>query len=292
MPSPISHAVNITLFHEYPPQYASLGLANQNSGDILGDAFFVLRGFMLPVECRSGDPMAKFDCDNPEQNASTVNVVSQHIVTVDSRFGDYGRCNVRDGQYHCSCGGYVFPKPCNASVGRAEIATRYSHHTIRSGSEPWKFWRVNLARKLGGHWYSTTASGECTAAPTQGGACTWKVVADVRKITTRCLLGRVAATVIRHNATCFHGCPQPTNASSVCWVECLMATALGPDGGKRLVTPDAGIGTALLVDAWKGAFDQPEAGGCPNAYRTDGSLRVDEPTVEDAIGAALSRADE
>merc|ERR1712185_18285 len=87
---PPQFATNLTLYREGSPALP-LDLINQDTGDVLGDAYFVLRGLMLPVECKSKSWMAHFDCDNPEQN-STSNVVSQNIVTVDSRFGPYGSC--------------------------------------------------------------------------------------------------------------------------------------------------------------------------------------------------------
>ena len=90
---------------------------------MLGDAYFVLRGLMLPVECKSKSWMAHFDCDNPEQN-STSNVVSQNIVTVDSRFGPYGSCNAdKSGQYECDCGKR---QACGAPVGHVDVASRES----------------------------------------------------------------------------------------------------------------------------------------------------------------------
>ena len=77
---------------------------------------------MLPIECESRDPEATFDCDNPEQNGTNVNVVSQHLVTVDSRYGDYGRCNDRERAYHCTCGSSLRPRPCGPAVGMAEVS--------------------------------------------------------------------------------------------------------------------------------------------------------------------------
>lgn len=55
------HRERLTVFHEYEPKFESVGLENQNSGDLNGDAFFVLRSFLLPVECVSHNPIAKFD---------------------------------------------------------------------------------------------------------------------------------------------------------------------------------------------------------------------------------------
>ena len=284
MPDP-AYAINLTLFHEYPPQFEQLGLVNQDTGDLRGDAYFALRGFMLPVECASSDPLAHFDCDNPEQNASDINVVSQHLVTADSRFGPYGACNEQDGKYTCVCN---HGRPCGAAVGNADVYTR--EPAPPAGSEDWRWWRVNLARKTGGNWYSTHAAGECTESGPGGGAagCTWKVVENARRITSRCLLGRVATAVASQNATCFNLCAQPTNLSSVCWVDCFMATALGPAGGERLIDGDKeGVNIGVLIAAWQGAFAAVASGGCPDAYHANGALRTDEPTVREVLGKML-----
>ena len=305
------YAINLTLFHEYPPEFEALGLVNQDTGDLLGDAYFAMRGFMLPVECASGDPTAKFDCDNPEQNASDVNIVSQHLVTVDSRFGPYGACNERDGTYSCTCG----LKPCGPRVGQADVYTRETPPP--PGSADWRWWRVNLARKTGGKWYSTHEAGACTELETpgalemargggregmSGGAlemqvetpgalaprCTWNVALNARKITSRCLLSRIATAVVAHNTTCFNACPQPSNLSSTCWVDCFMATSLGPAGGTRLIDAETeGIDIQVIERAWLNAFAPVSAGGCPNAYGARGLVRTDEPTVEEAIRTML-----
>ena len=361
-----AHAVNLTVYHEYPPQFESLGLVNQDTGDLQGDAFFVLRGFLLPIECKSHDPEAHNDCNNPEQNASNINVVSEHLVRVDSRFGPYGRCNEASGQYSCDCGTYSRRMRCGAPVGRAEVSTRYDHREPPTGSPAWKFWRVNLARKTGGYWYSTHKVGECHSegvrregdewregvgedAPR---SCTWQVIRNERRITScvrlppmaallgapkgigdfyfpplpyphapmamhprtvrgacqaaehkeilafsvhthafalhrRCLLNRVAKSVVDYNASCFAGCAQPTNASAPCWVECLMETLLGPQGGARLTGANEGMPIARVADSWRSAFAPASAGGCADAYRPDGLLRRDEPTLQEAIAQAL-----
>ena len=77
------HASKIVLFHEVEPEYEHLGLKNQDTGDKAGDAYFLLRGLQLPVECGSKDPVSHFDCDNPEQGgASSNNVVSMHSLSL------------------------------------------------------------------------------------------------------------------------------------------------------------------------------------------------------------------
>jgi hypothetical protein len=274
------NAAKLTLYHEFPAQYQSVSLANQNTGDLNGDAYFVLRGFMLPVECMSKDPEAAFDCKNPEQNASSTNLISKSVVAVDQDYGEYGECNAVLGQYHCRCGPFTKMHPCNASVGRADVSTRYDG--VRPPAEDWKWWRVNLAKKIGGYWYSTIKDGECSADASA--ACTWKVLSKVRTITSRCLLNHVASAVAAYNASCFLSCPQPTNTSSPCWARCLMSAVLGPDGGSRAILPGEGMPLQSITGSFEGAFAAVDAGGCPDALSAEAQH---EPSLQEAISASL-----
>lgn len=262
------YATNLTLYREGAAAVEKLGLVNQDTGDVLGDSYFVLRGLMLPVECRSSNPLAHFDCDNPEQN-STSNIVSQHVVAVDSRFGPYGSCNAnqKTGTYSCNCGSSIFKqKPCGAPVGHVDVATREEGHKPPPGSEAWEFWRVNLAIKIGGSWYSTHEAGHCT----DGGeaACTWRVLSTPREIVAECLETRVAEAIQAYNTSCFSGCPQPQNASTACVVNCYYSTLLGPNGGTGTIAPSDGMPVDLVQAAWIRAFAtaDPEKGGCPDAH--------------------------
>lgn len=266
------YKISLIVYHEYQPQFESLGLANQNTGDLNGDAFFVLRSFLLPVECNSTDPAAKFDCDNPEQNNTNTNVISKHIVDVDDRFGDYGKCNVVNGSFYvCVCGDNpLLPQPCNASVGRSDVASRYDKNPPKPSDEDWKWWRVNLARKIGGNWYSTLAKGECTnrtGKSNGNGECYWQLNQTVRRIQSACLLQRVGSAVVKQNTSCFDACPQPGNSSSVCYSDCFMTTLLSPAASSHLITPVDGVPNSIIQLAWDNAFDYRDAqqGGCPDA---------------------------
>lgn len=265
------HMANVTLYHEGPPAGEKLKLVNQDTGDVRGDAYFVLRGLMLPVECKSKSTFAHFDCDNPEQN-STRNVVSQNIVTVDTRYGRYGSCNQDPdtGKYKCFCG---WPhKRCGAQVGRTDVASREARYPLPPRAEAWMYWRDNLATKVGGDWYSTHDVGQCTDDATEAttdatDACTWRLTSTVRTIVAQCLETRVAQAVVAYNTSCFAACPQPHNASSACVVDCYFATLLGPRGGSHRITPSEGLPVHLIQDAWTKAFASadPARGGCPDA---------------------------
>jgi len=64
------YAFNVTVYHEYPKEYFNANelLVEQNSGDLNGDLYFILRSFLLPLECQPWvDDIKKFDCKNREQ---------------------------------------------------------------------------------------------------------------------------------------------------------------------------------------------------------------------------------
>merc|ERR1711907_197400 len=164
--------------------------------------------------------------------------------------------------------------PCNASVGRSGIYDR-EHAPMGKTAEDWQWWRVNLARKMGGSaaggaWFSTIISGECAASLTAAvgedrvaAPCYWSLKSTPRTIASTCLLDHVGAAVVAHNTTCFDSCPQPKNQSSVCYVECFMSNVLGPEGGKELIDESAGIPLDVVSGAWNKAFGAPASGGCP-----------------------------
>jgi len=270
------YAINVTVYHEGPPKLEALHLINQDTGDDLGDAYFVLRGLMLPVECADKkSPFHHFDCENPEQN-STLNVISQNFVTFDSRYGPYGSCNVdhETGEYACECStSWHHHQPCGPLVGFADVAKRESRYPIPSTGPDWMYWRDNLATKTGGAWYSTHAPGKCGDSSTGGAAaaggsnCTWKILSTPRQILAQCLESRVAEAIIKHDSSCFDKCPQPHNASTACVVECYYLNLLGPHGGSRRIAPTEGLPLQIIQDAWSNAFasTDPEKGGCPEA---------------------------
>ena len=254
----------LTLYHEHQP-HVNVGLENQDTGDVQGDSYFVLRGLLLPIECASKHA-PRFDCNNPEEN-STRNVISMHTVAVDNRFGDYAPCNVdpHTGNYTCSCGGLLHHEPCKAPVGRVDVAKREVGHPLPPFAPDWAYWRTNLAIKTGGFWYSTVSAGKCAGERDE--RCTWQLLTTQRRILAGCLETRVAEAVQKYDPRCFSKCPQPTNASSPCVAGCYMQTILGPHAAKRLINETEGMPRDLLMNAWKSAFasDDPAAGGCPDA---------------------------
>jgi hypothetical protein len=84
---------------------------------------------------------------------------------------------------------------------------------------------AELAAKLNGTWYSTQAAGECPdgAAVPGDGSCWWRVVEITRTVNATCVNNNLIDSVKHTNPSCWTGCPQPSNTSSTCWVDCLCA---------------------------------------------------------------------
>ena len=93
----------------------------------------------------------------------------------------------------------------------------------------------------------------------------------------------LVAAVVQHNSACFNACPQPSNRSAVCWVECLLesivgnvtttSTSTGTLRGianhrlqsKAMGGPSGGMTHEQLVQPFHQAFASadPAKGGCP-----------------------------
>lgn len=264
----------IVVYHEYEPQFENVKLRNQNSGDAQGDSYFVVRGFILPVECSSNE--TKRDCTNPEQEDER-NLVSQHIVQVLNGYSTYAECNVHGARYSCEC----YDKDnrrilCNESaVGRTNLSERYSSS---SGISDFTWWRYNLAIKLQGYWYSTLSRGECPGERDR--RCAWRLVRTVRTIRSACLKDAIARVVEEYNRSAFVQCPPNNNIedsgkrkttiggerdidynqSTVCYSRAFMATFLGQNGGDGPIVPTDGIPNDKIEAAWATAFSDE---GCP-----------------------------
>ena len=212
-------------------------------------------------------------------------VITKIVLTVDPAFGPYSSCNVcvngtdpygkekcTDGVYTCSCS----DKPCGQAVGQANISGAWVNQGCPTNAPDWKCWQGNVAKKIGGSWYSTLDSGYCgdgTRPPPPG--CTWKVAELVKQVSKDCSDNTIYNVVEKvasggQNRSCFESCddsgvgPHRRNTSSPCWIECFYGTVLGPDadrhGGKL-----AGMPLADLVAAWNLPFasDDTAIGGCP-----------------------------
>ena len=127
----------------------------------------------------------------------------------------------------------------------------------------WDFWNYNAASRFGetgdGAWYSLVAAHEQRF---------WRNATIVKTINKRCQSRTVDHLVQRAGAPCFAKCPQPTNSSSLCWIQCFFDTVLGPGSNSTLKGPGKQQGAlelAALTEAWTAGFasDDPKRGGCP-----------------------------
>merc|ERR1711935_860008 len=108
---PSHHTVNRTVYHLNPYSAGALPV-NMDTGDALGDLYFYLGQFLLPLECvnTSSTFRAHFDCDNPERSGKLV--VTRVELEIDTRTAGYSGCNLCNGtnpftQKPCKVGTYV-----------------------------------------------------------------------------------------------------------------------------------------------------------------------------------------
>lgn len=268
---------------------------DMNTADLRGDAFFLLRQALIPLECAKDEKRGfRADCDNPEVTGPDL-VITKLNLTFRGNDGPYGRCNLcsaegvdpfshlpcEPGQYLCTCGPYVAPYVCNAqqSVGVENISTALATLVppctwAQWMDAPWTCWQVSVARKTGGLWYSTTRAGWCDAPGADSSStCTWRarVLKAVNKTCSDGIIyDAVEAYDAAHGSGCFERCPAPPataparrNTTDSCWIYCYFETMLGRDGvlpGR----PVGGMPMALVEEAFERPFAPVEQGGCPD----------------------------
>lgn len=123
-------------------------------------------------------------------------------------------------------------------------------------------WGGSVGIPIGGLWYSTPSEGLCRPGDALGdNGCTWRyrnTETPGKYYNSGCVDERVDAAVEVHGQSCFSGCSQPTNKTSLCYSECYAATLEGD--------PMHNI-TAMKVQQvtkpWKDAFLPETKGGCP-----------------------------
>eukprot|EP00039_Didymoeca_costata_P002205 m.58227 g.58227 ORF g.58227 m.58227 type:complete len:276 (+) comp11162_c0_seq2:285-1112(+) len=250
------NAVDMIVYHVHPPQYT--GLANMNTGDVLGDSFFKYNEVLTTQICE--DPNSKLKipglCDNPEQ-FSPLNVISKVTLRVNPHFGRYGSCNICTkaiqrmvkctlGTYFCSCGG-----ECPPIVGREYVPDRINQ-VVPRGLDRETFWIKNLANRTGGMWYSTPETGECGNPRAE--QCNWKLVNTLKVINASCLDGLLDNELTRKGASCFNKCgDQSRNTSSLCYATCYYGTLLGPSCIDTYPCV-GGFSKEQLTEIWENAF--------------------------------------
>eukprot|EP00656_Telonema_subtile_P047227 TRINITY_DN5410_c0_g1_i1.p1 TRINITY_DN5410_c0_g1~~TRINITY_DN5410_c0_g1_i1.p1 ORF type:complete len:364 (+),score=62.10 TRINITY_DN5410_c0_g1_i1:142-1233(+) len=111
---PPQYSTNRTVYHLNPASAGNLPI-NMDTGDALGDLYFYLGQFLLPLECANVSALSRahFDCDNSERHGDLV--VTQVEMEFDSRTTQYSGCNLcngtdpltgkpcKVGEYLCDC---------------------------------------------------------------------------------------------------------------------------------------------------------------------------------------------
>jgi len=266
------HAKNLTFYHVNEPNYT--GISNMDTGDARGDALFSLRSIYLPIEC--SDTTTKHfsgDCANPEVVGDKL-TVTEVVVEVDSRFGNYSECNVctnstvpftrnqtcTDGDYICVCGSfYNLTTDCPPTVGVESPSEVFEKFPMPKHAKNYNWWLINLAERIDGKWYSMPAAGQCddSAKP-----CTWRLVESKRRVLKSCQDEYIFDQINKINPTCFSTCPQPKNSTSTCFIECFYSTLLGVNSDKGKST--GGLSQEQISDMWKfPVVNDERKGGCP-----------------------------
>jgi len=122
------------------PYSAGANPVNMDTGDALGDLYFYLGQFLLPLECQNISPESRshFDCDNPERVSKDL-VVTRVDMSLDSEYTAYSGCNLcngtdpfthkpcKVGTYVCDCETRGDPRICNKrKVGRANVTEMFA----------------------------------------------------------------------------------------------------------------------------------------------------------------------
>lgn len=124
-----AHSANVTIYHVNERNYSGVP-RNMNTADVDGDIYFDLRSRGLPLECgpwRNTSFWSRLDCDNPEVDDPSQLTITELVLEVDTRFGDYADCNVdtETGEYYCECENV--PDNCTAIQPQGAHACNMSH---------------------------------------------------------------------------------------------------------------------------------------------------------------------
>ena len=281
---------NLTVYRVTPHNYS--GLTNMNSGDAAGDAYFALYELTFPLYCQQmpGDS----SCTSTGiLNIPNFNVYTQSVVEVDARMGLYSGCtpNADTGVFECDT--YASPYDCwyNATgpsqerhssfVEMFEGAPGCTRDAAGCRCKAWlqqsigfypcpecdrrATWHKQtplwlqletMASTLNGSWYSTRAEGECAPGQRVGVDCWWQEVEVQATVNATCLVNRLKNTIVANFPACFSGCPQPANATSDCWITCMLQSVNGAAGGEAHP-----LSREAIVRSFTGAFSTQ--GGCP-----------------------------
>merc|ERR1711957_303407 len=117
--------------------------------------------------------------------------------------------------------------------------------------------------------YSTEAKGQCSGGQIDD-SCWWRLAATQRTVNATCVDNAVISSVQKRRPDCWKACPQPTNQSSACWLECLFDTMVGNETkGIAALTKEE------ITAPFAQAFMDEKDGGCPAVVcRSDADCKL------------------
>jgi hypothetical protein len=169
----------------------------------------------------------------------------------------------------------------------AEIDPRYHYNA----TDPWDYWLYNTAVLFGGNdTYRTTGDGLWYSLNATKEGVHWRNPKIVKAINADCQARALDYLVETRGEKCFATCPEPSNTSSPCWINCFFETVLG-QGHNSSLTPAGGMTAAELNQAWLAGFasDEPSRGGCspcPSSGPCPDAQPLDEMAAQKARLAA------
>jgi hypothetical protein len=291
---------NLTVYRVTPKNYS--GLTNMNSGDAAGDAYFAIYELTFPLYCQQN----KWDLSCSSTgilNIPNFNVYTKSVVEVDSRFGLYSGCTPDPNTGIFKCDPYSSDcwwnatgpsklnsftqfegvpgcdhtaKGCHCKAWQEQAFGYYMcpecdrHASWHNQTALWKDLE-DIAIKLNGSWYSTRSEGECTGSQVVGVDCWWREVEVQRTINATCLGSSLKSAIVSNYPECFHACPQPKNATSDCWIQCLLQSVNGggPVSALKRSKPPTPMTRDTIVSAFTAPFLPVAQGGCPELATPD-----------------------
>ena len=256
-------------------------LADKDTGDAAGDAFFSIDEYDLPMRCVNGSGTDARGCF-----LDVTDVYMQFEVAVDGKYGPYGHCNPpKDnsllGNWSCKGMGAGYGPPRNSSQycycgsGRQNWTVGRQHVSMQFGK--WPSFIGNFSKLLDGLWYSTPSQAQCPdgAMPHGGdGACSWSVLGVAKTANASCVQSRLYRLIERRNEACFEACPSFVegalpNRATACVNSCFEEAVIGDGKDVKAMT------VFEILAPWKLAFssDDPTAGGCPRCSAFANGMR-------------------
>lgn len=128
-----------------------------------------------------------------------------------------------------------------------------------------------MTKTLNPTWYSTRQGGECPTGKRPGrGDCFWRETRLLRNANASCVRANLLGAIAAKNPQCYRKCPDPGDTTSVCYVQCMLATITGTADGKLPEHRGGGGSTggmtrSELIEPFVASFasTDPGRGGCP-----------------------------